>query len=687
MKIELRRDSEAESSGLEVSTMDFDINKKAKLFHMLSSTLYSDKISSIIRELSSNAHDSHVMAGKTEVPFQLTAPTYDNMFFEIRDYGVGLTAKKAEATILCYLGSDKDDNDDMIGGWGIGSKSPFAYTNTYEVLVYKDGQFAHFTCWKDDNGLPNKAIIDSGDTEEPNGVKMRVPVEIADVNMFGSHLRSYMDWTNYTVALDIGGNAYEKRECVAEKDFNQYRVKIYRRGTGLRKIVYGGFSYDMSTCVDNKYDYASSWGRITSKLNSGYDVAFIIDTPNLVSFNMNREVLEQTERSRTFVKRIVDEFAEIANAREKIVSSLSDTWLSSTNQTNTLVELNAAIDKINEEISKQDKTFDTIFRSSELKMSYEFTGTARKLSRLGVHDLRRLSIELCPIEDQIMVAYSSRAKPGPSDRSNFVFGNKKDNKTIVYVKAKTEDEAKKIIEASPDFAGFDLSLIDFEEVPITKTARSAGNRSRRSSGVPVIWCTHQNKRIGWKPDHKYVMVDESPDTVIAALSPVEKRYAKDHNVVFIRPTEKTKTYVDDADNLITLDEFEELANQWLYKEADIYVPRQEHFRLQRFFWNHTCTVSTLKKEYDELERQFSYDLSSRMEYAINEDEDFAKVFLAKVKGSSYIRRLKKQLTGVIIKQKKLAKISKFIDLSVLKSLDTPEANSVKAHLQSMGFVF
>ena len=148
--------------------------------------------------------------------------------FEIRDYGVGLTEEAAKKTILLYLGSDKDDREDMVGGWGVGSKSPFAYATTYEVLVYKDGKFAHFTCWKDENGIPNSAVIERGDTEEPNGVLMRVPVESRHVSQFTTALYGYMDWTNYNVELITSSGVRKPRVPALQKDFGDYKIKVYR---------------------------------------------------------------------------------------------------------------------------------------------------------------------------------------------------------------------------------------------------------------------------------------------------------------------------------------------------------------------------------------------------------------------------------------------------------------------------
>ena len=52
----------------------FSIAMNGKAFRVLSDTLYQNKIGSIVRELSCNAHDAHVMVGKQDVPFVLHLP-------------------------------------------------------------------------------------------------------------------------------------------------------------------------------------------------------------------------------------------------------------------------------------------------------------------------------------------------------------------------------------------------------------------------------------------------------------------------------------------------------------------------------------------------------------------------------------------------------------------------------------
>jgi len=69
----------------------FNIQASAKAFKILSDGLYTDKIQACIRELSCNAYDSHVAAGKADVPFKVHMPTILEPFFSVQDFGLGLS--------------------------------------------------------------------------------------------------------------------------------------------------------------------------------------------------------------------------------------------------------------------------------------------------------------------------------------------------------------------------------------------------------------------------------------------------------------------------------------------------------------------------------------------------------------------------------------------------------------------
>lgn len=86
---------------------------------LLSSNLYSDPEQSFIREIVSNAWDSHVEAGTTNTPVIVRFQRYNGMYdITIRDYGTGLSPQRFQE-VYCNIGSStKRDSNDYIGGFG-----------------------------------------------------------------------------------------------------------------------------------------------------------------------------------------------------------------------------------------------------------------------------------------------------------------------------------------------------------------------------------------------------------------------------------------------------------------------------------------------------------------------------------------------------------------------------------------
>lgn len=644
MKIDLVRDEVAEHDGLEVSQMSFDMSKTAKLFHMLSSTLYSDKIGSVIRELSSNAYDSHLEAGKLDVPFVLTAPTYENLVFSIRDYGVGLTAEQAEKTILCYLGSSKDTTDKFIGGWGIGSKSPFAYAMNYEVLVFKDKQFAHYTCWKNESGIPEKTIIDSGHTDQENGVEIRVPVEAKDMSSFVTSLQGYMNWTNYNVVLKNGDETVEPRVPVVVKEFDNFKIKVYKSlYSSFRKLVYGGFSYDIDQCVNGKYDYYSTWSNMNRRLRQGFDIAFVIDEPNVVTFNMNREVLEQTPKSVEFINKLLNVFLEAASKREKVIENLSKTSLDGSKRAKNLKELQDNIDEINNHISGIDKSFDVIFLDKNIDMPYHFRSPMKMLSSRHVTEWRTLYSTLESVEDQLKIVWSTRARPGPEDRNKF-FYNKSYKDKFLFFKAKNLEDCKKQISELSDFEGFDVDSLHIEELEIEKVSKS--NFTRGKSDKPVVYCKKLGKRLPYDEDNIYIERDPTiPHTED------EKMFLKFNSAsdlyVFLLPSDNTRKNLEIQD----CEFFNNLVKEWIEEKINNYVPTKFQEKVENYIYRQSYEfgyLPSIKKLKGDIEKSRIRGYHDRKE--VREFE----LYLLKNSDLSTFKRLKDDFKNV----KKLSTVIK-----------------------------
>lgn len=169
---------------------EFKIRSTAKSFAILSSGLYANKIRAIIRELSCNAVDSHVAAGKGDVPFSIHLPNSFEPWFAIRDYGVGLDHEQVVNIYTTYFESTKTESNDFIGALGLGSKSPFSYTNNFSVTAIKSNVKRIYAAFINDVGVPSTALMTTEPTDEPNGVEVRFSVtDSYDFGKFYSEAR------------------------------------------------------------------------------------------------------------------------------------------------------------------------------------------------------------------------------------------------------------------------------------------------------------------------------------------------------------------------------------------------------------------------------------------------------------------------------------------------------------------
>lgn len=164
-----------------VTTSEFKIKATAKAFNILSSGLYSDKILAIIRELCCNAYDAHVAAGKADVPFEVHLPTVFAPTFYVKDFGVGLSEEAVMDLYTTYFESTKTDSNEYIGALGLGSKSPFSYTNTFTVESRFNGTKHVFTAYLNEQGLPSIDKLASIPTDEANGLTVMFPVKKDDI--------------------------------------------------------------------------------------------------------------------------------------------------------------------------------------------------------------------------------------------------------------------------------------------------------------------------------------------------------------------------------------------------------------------------------------------------------------------------------------------------------------------------
>lgn len=158
----------------------YNIEVTAKTFRSLFGDLYSKPFESMIREIVANAHDANRRAGYTG-PVEISAHK-DGVehYIQIKDNGIGMNHSDMVNVYTTFFKSTKDDNNEDIGGFGIGSKSPLAYTDYFISTSVKDGKNVIMT--SKNNDMPSyQVMLKDADTNEPNGTTVRIPIKQEDI--------------------------------------------------------------------------------------------------------------------------------------------------------------------------------------------------------------------------------------------------------------------------------------------------------------------------------------------------------------------------------------------------------------------------------------------------------------------------------------------------------------------------
>lgn len=242
------------------------------MFAMLSSGIYSDKIRAVVRELSTNGADSHIMFGTPLRPFDVQLPTKLDPQFRIRDFGIGLDDVQVRGEHVCPLGcdhtvlyddigpddsvpcpncstadrpvamvlkqgiyttyfmSDKDQRNDVTGCLGLGSKSPLAYTDNFTITVWKNGTKRVYNQFLNEIKEPMITLMYEGPSDEESGVELVIAVQEKDFATFEHRAKMVYKWfdikPNMLGRPDFEFEA-ESEYLVRTKTFGVVKTKPY----------------------------------------------------------------------------------------------------------------------------------------------------------------------------------------------------------------------------------------------------------------------------------------------------------------------------------------------------------------------------------------------------------------------------------------------------------------------------
>ena len=317
-----RESTEITLGGQASAPQAFRIAASREAFDTLSSGLYNNQIGAIIRELSCNAYDSHVAANKQNTPFTIHLPNRFEPFFSIEDYGIGLSEEGVYDLYTTYFGTNKTDSNDFIGALGLGSKSPFCYTEGFSIVSTYNGVRTTYGCYLDENGpaVQKQISVPHIDEDEPffaqsmnNGVKVSFPVKMQDCEEFKNNANKMLEFFDPLPECNEKLNV-KKSNYILKTESWGVRKKDGPYDSSQVRAIQGKVVYSVGTIDKSKLSYEEQ-----QLLNEKLDLFFPIGE---LSVAASRETLKNDERT---VQNILNRIKGISETyAEQIKAQLSE---------------------------------------------------------------------------------------------------------------------------------------------------------------------------------------------------------------------------------------------------------------------------------------------------------------------------------------------------------------------------
>ena len=319
MKLNTKVNSIERSADFEQS--NYTIEATAKAFSILSDQLYSNKVRAVIRELSTNAYDSHVDAENDDTPFEVHLPSNMEPTFSVRDYGTGLSHSDCMHLYTTYFRSNRTDSNDAVGCMGLGSKSPFAYSDSFTVESFFNGEHRTYNAYKNEEDEPVFALLNTQATSEPNGLKVSFPVKSEgydnDVQDFQNEAEDLYKW--FKVAPKITGQSIEivPESYIIEGDGWAVR-KIDRNADYHAVAVMGQVAYPIDN--DNFDDNKEINQILRTNITIKFDIGELSVTPSRESLSYNKHT------KNAIVKKCLEVKENAQQVAEESISEANTLW-------------------------------------------------------------------------------------------------------------------------------------------------------------------------------------------------------------------------------------------------------------------------------------------------------------------------------------------------------------------------
>jgi hypothetical protein len=263
------------------------------ILEILRSKLYSNPIGAICREVSSNSRDANREA-ENNVPIEIGIAnshlSMSDMVIYFKDFGTGISPERMADVFVNYGSSTKRESDTFTGGFGLGAKTPFSYTDNFTIETIVAGIKYTYVAAIEQGRKGKIYCIDTAETQEANGTTILVPIKSGDRTNFEQECyKATIFWPMRPVYKNFGLKLERlKIETVLDNDqFMIVKQDFLGQGYGL---LLDGIFYPISSSQIN-------WAGHTI-----YDHQVIFKFPvGVLTISANREHVQYDEKTKSAI--------------------------------------------------------------------------------------------------------------------------------------------------------------------------------------------------------------------------------------------------------------------------------------------------------------------------------------------------------------------------------------------------
>ena len=305
--------------------------KQENLSHLLGilrNQLYSDKIQAVIREYCTNAMDANIDAGVPDCPIQVSLPNSFSPIFKVRDFGKGLSEQQIYSIYISFGDSSKRNTNDQTGCLGLGSKSAFAYVDSFTLTSYHGGLKSVYSAFIDESEIGKITRLTCEPTDEPTGIEVSIAVKAGDYRQFSDKCFDVLKYFNPKPivhndnSLQASIDEFDTNPILSTDNWTIYKESRWGYNRHSLKVVMGNVAYPVNL------DALGVGSTYASYIHSFRYMEIAIKAPiGAVKNNASREALDYNPKTQSWLFNALADFKEQVGAElSKQMESAETMW-------------------------------------------------------------------------------------------------------------------------------------------------------------------------------------------------------------------------------------------------------------------------------------------------------------------------------------------------------------------------